>query len=351
MVAAAGDYLTDVVERLGPACDPALVRAGLERACGGQLVAHGPKGGRASGLTLSGIPFEVSAVGGQGRYAPVVRYLTEAATQATEFAARVDAQLAVIRDLVTSLPNGDETVAELFRSFIATLYPDPAKIPARVRFATWIGVVHDAAVPHHIARLKVYGSPTIVPGAWDRLAAGWPGFAGLTSVSEHDELFKYAVVAVEVDARGEVNHKVYLTSRDRDPAVPMKLVRHFGDPAWEALSELVRCGADPARLHDYDYFVCRSRSSDGAPSFALSVATRRIDDVTRIVDELAERHHGTTEAVDALAQAARSHGAQWRWSALGLGVSAEHGIDKLNVYGTPTWSDRPRATAARTSGR
>ncbi|GAB2693960.1 hypothetical protein [Nocardia thraciensis] len=336
MVAAAGDYLVAAADRLHLACDPALVRTAVERACGGQLVSHGPSGGRASGLTLSGMPFEVSVAGGRGEYVPGIRYLTEAATQATGFDSRVDAQLAAIRDLIGLLPNGDETVVDRFRSFVATLYPDPAEVPARVRFATWIGVVHDAAVPHHVARLKLYGSASIVPGGIERLREGWPGFAGLMPVSEHDELFKYAVVALEVDVRGEVNHKVYLTSRNRDPAVPMKLVRHFGDPAWEALSELTRCGVDPARLHDHDFFVCFSRAA-GVQSFALSVATRRFDDVTGVVNELAAKHHGTTHAIDVLAQTARSHGADWRWSAFGLGVSAENGVDKLNVYGTPTW--------------
>ncbi|MEU7632704.1 hypothetical protein AB0C34_22370 [Nocardia sp. NPDC049220] len=47
---------------------------------------------------------------------------------------------------------------------------------------------------------------------------------------------------------------------------------------------------------------------------------------------------GTTHAVDALAQAAESCEATWSYSAVGLGFSPDHGVDKLNVYGTPTWS-------------
>lgn len=177
----------------------------------------------------------------------------------------------------------------------------------------------------------------MVPGTLERLASASPGFRELLSVSENDEHFRYSLAAIEVDAHGNVTHKLYLASRSRDAAVPMKLVRHFGDPAWEVLSELVRCGVDPAGLHDHDFFVCCSRDSSGIKSFTLFIAARGSDDLSRLVPELASRHHGSTYAVDALAQAAQSQGASWHYSALGLGFSAADGIDKLNVYGTPTW--------------
>ncbi|WP_147288885.1 hypothetical protein [Nocardia mexicana] len=328
-----------MAERLDLACDPVAIRAMVERACGGQLIALGPEGRRASTLTLSGTPFETSVVGGNGKYAPTVRFVTEAGTQATEFPARVVAQLAAIRELVSWLPNGDDGMADLLQSFVATLFPDLAKVPARVRFATWVGVVLDAALPDHAARLKVYGNPLMMPGGMRRLYERWPGFDGLMSVPEHDEHFKYAGAAIEVDGCGAISYKLYLKSRHRDPAVPMKLVRYFGDPAWEALSELVRCGVDPARLYDHDFVACCSRGT-GPPSFAISVATRGHYDLTKIVHELASRHHGTTFAVDALARAAESRGASWRYSWVGVGISGAHGVDKLNIYGTPTWPDR-----------
>lgn len=335
---AAGDFLVDVAERLTLRCDPAPIRAMMERACGGQLEARRPDGRRASTLTSSGIPFEVSVTGGGGKFTPALRYTTETATQETEFGSRVAAQLAAIRDLVAWLPNGDETVADMLQSFVTTLYPDPAKVPTQHRFTTWIGIVHHAAARNHAARLKVYGGPEIAPGALDRLSSVWPGYAGLASVPDHEKLIKPSFTAIEVDSHGNVNHKIYLRTRNNDIAVPMKLVRHFGDPAWEVLSELVRCGVDAAKLHRYAYFACYARGA-GDPTFSLTLGPRRGgDDLTGLVYELASQHHGTTHAVDALAQAAKSSGAKWRYSAVTLGVSPDHGIDKLNVYGTPTWS-------------
>ncbi|MEU7768756.1 hypothetical protein AB0B25_27115 [Nocardia sp. NPDC049190] len=337
MPEAAGDFLVNLAERLTVHCDPALIRAMMKRACGGQLDTRGPDGRRASMLTISGIPFDASVTGGRGEFAPAVRYVTETGTQETEFSSRVATQLAAIQDLVAWLPKGDETVADVLHSFVTTLYPDPAKVHARHHFATWTGVVHNAETPHHAARLKVYGSPTIVPGTLHRLYSTWPGFAGLPSVPTHEELIKPVFVAIEVDARGNLNHKIYLRTRYNDVAVPMKLVRHFGDPAWEVLSEFVRCGVDAAELHQHDFFVCYARGT-GAPTFQLSLAVRQGNDLTGLVRELASRHHGTTHAVDALTQAARSCRATWRYYSVGLGFSADHGIDKLNVYGTPTWS-------------
>ncbi|WP_454198134.1 hypothetical protein [Nocardia sp. Marseille-Q1738] len=337
MTRTAGNFLVDLAERLAPSCDPAAIRAVMDRAGAGQTDARGPDGCRTSTLTTSGIPFEASVSGGGGRFSPAIRYVTETATRETRFCSRLAAQLAAIRDLVAWLPNGDETVADMLHSFVATLYPDPAKVSAQYRFATWIGVVHHAALQNHAARLKVYGNPTVVPGALDRLCSAWPGFAGLASVPEHEKLIKHASAGIEVDAHGEVNHKIYLKVRYDDVAVPMKLVRYFGDPAREVLSELARCGVDTAELHHHDLFVCRARGT-GTPTFALYLGARKQYDLTWLVRELASRHHGTTDAVDALALAAESCGATWRYSIVGLGFSADNGVDKLNVYGTPTWS-------------
>ncbi|MFD0363449.1 hypothetical protein ACFQZZ_18535 [Nocardia sp. GCM10030253] len=333
---AAGDLLVDLAERLTLRCDPTPLRAMVERASGGQLEPLAPDGRRASTLTASGIPLEVSVTGGLGKVAPALRYVTETATQQTEFGPRVAAQVAAIRDLVAWLPNADEAVADMLQTFVSTLYPDPATVSGLHRSPTWIGVVHHAAAPHHAARLKVYGGPKIVPGALDRLCSAWPGFAGLVSVPDHELLFKPVGAALEVDARGEVNHKIYLRARLDDVAVPMKMVRYFGDPAWEVLSELVRCGIDAAELHRQRFFVCCSRGT-GAPAFGLTLIPKEHDDMTWLVRELASRHYGTPHAVDALALAAESCGATLRYSGVGLGSSADHGVDKLNVYGTPTW--------------
>lgn len=336
MTEVASGFLLDLAKRLVPRSDPAVIRAILERGCGGQLDAHGPDGRRASTLTISGTPLEASVSGGGGKISPALRYATETATQETRFGLRVGAQLHAIRDLVTWLPNAGETVADMLQFFVAALYPDSAQVPTRYRSATWIGVVHHTAAPQHVARLKVYGGLQIVPGALDRLRDRWPAFDGLASVPD-ENLIKPVAAAMEVDAHGSVTHKIYLRTRYNDIAVPMKLARYFGSPAWELLSEFARCGLDPALLHQHDFFVCCARSA-GDPVFGLHLAARRNDDLSELVRELASRHHGSTHAVDALALAAEAHGASWRYSAVGLGFSADRGIDKLNVYGTPTWS-------------
>ncbi|WP_280478094.1 hypothetical protein [Nocardia asiatica] len=337
MTEAAEKFLVDLADRLSLGSDPAPMRDILERACGGQLDALGPDGHRASMLTISGIPFEASVSGGRGTFSPAVRYITETATQEVTFGSRVTAQLAAIRDLVAWLPNGDRAVADLMQSFVTALYPDPSKVTAQHRSATWIGIVHHAAAPRHAARLKVYGGLRIVPGALDRLCDALPGFAGLATVPDHETLITPVAAAIEVDARGSVNHKIYSKASYDDVAVPMKLSRYFGHPAWELLSEFVRCGIDAARLHKHDWFVCCSRGATGT-GFGISLGSRQRTDLSGLVSELASRHYGTTYAVDALARSAESCGAAWRYSAVGLGYSEEHGIDKLNVYGTPTWS-------------
>jgi hypothetical protein len=161
----------------------------------------------------------------------------------------------------------------------------------------------------------------------------------LAPVSDRERLLTPVGAAIEVDAKGDVNYKVYSRASYADAAVPMKLVRYFGEPAWEMISELVRCGVDATKIHQHDLFVCCARGSGtGEPVVGLTLGSRKNPDLTRLALELADRHHGTTAAVDALAQAAESSGASWRYSAVGLGFSTDHGIDKLNVYGTPDWS-------------
>ncbi len=333
-----GEFLVDLAERLRIGCDPASIRAMVKRVRGGQLDARRADVHRASVLTSSCVPLEASVSGGRGQFTPVIRYVTATAVPETEFGSRVAAQLAAIRDLVAWLPYGDQAVADLLLSFVTTLYPDTMKTPMwRHRSPLWIGVVHHAAAPHDVARLKVYGGPSTGPGGLYQLCRALPGFAGLASVPDHEKLITPVGAAIEVDAHGEVNHKIYLKARYNDVGVPMKMIRHFGDPAWQVLSELVRCGVDAAELHRHSFFVCCARGR-GAPDFSLHLVARRRDDFTGLAYELASRHHGTPHGVEALALAAGSAGATLRYSAVGLGFSADYGIDKLNVYGIPTWS-------------
>lgn len=337
-----GDFLLDLAERLALPCDPALVRSVLDLASGGHLAERRRDGCRASRLTRSGLPFEVSVSGGGATLTPAVRYVTETATQETVFGSRVAAQLTAIDALATRLPGAGRAPSAVLRAFVETSYPASARAP-RLRAPAWTGIVHHAAMPCHVTRLKAYARAD-TPSAVARLSEVFPAFAGLASVPENEKLIAPSFAALEVDAQGKITHKLYLKVR-HDIAAPMKLVRHFGDPAWEVLSELGRCGLDPAQLYDHDFFVCYARES-GAPTFTLHM-TARYYEFGDLVAELAQRHHGTTRAVTALVGAAESTGAAWHYSAIGLGCSPDHGIDKLNVYGVPAWgraSVRPHSS-------
>ncbi|WP_148306726.1 hypothetical protein [Nocardia nova] len=345
----AGDFLTGLARELGIGCSPEAVRSVLLSACGGRLDVRGRDGARASGITSSGIPFEASVTGGRGQHSPIIRYLTETTTWEPDFTVRLRAYLATVAELVRRLPGGDDAVTDLLHSFVNTVYPDPAAIEPGRRLAMWFGIVHHPAEPDRLAGLKVYLSPAARADVVDAVRRRWPGFDGLSPVAQNDELFRWAGLAIEVDSRATVKYKIYLKARTTNVGVPMKMARHFGEAAWEALAELARCGADAADLHNDQYFVCCTRDADGHPSYTISVMTRRDTDPTDLIHELAFRHHGSTAAVDAMARAARSCRATWRYSAYGLGFSPDYGIDKLNVYGMPTWENAPEPAELRTS--
>lgn len=328
----AGDFLLELAERLALPCDPTLVRSVLGLASGGQMEERRPDGRRASRLTRSGLPFEVSVSGGRGTLTPAVRYVTETATQETVFAARVAAQLTAIDALAPRLPDTGRAPAAVLRTFIETSYPASAR-PPRLRAPTWTGIVHHAEAPYHVSRLKAYARAD-TPSALERLCEVFPAFAGLAAVPD-EELIVPSFAAIEVDAEDTITHKVYLRIR-RDVAAPMKLVRHFGEPAWEILSELSRSGFEPDRLYHHNFFACRARVS-GTPTFTLHLTADGYE-FGDLVAGLARRHHGTTRAVTVLAGAAEACGATFHCSALGLGFSPEHGIDKLNIYGVPSWT-------------
>ncbi len=337
VVRSAGDFLVEVAQVVAPDCDPEVIRTVMRIACGGRLTVHAPDGRRTSGLTLSGLPFEVSLTGGRGEYTPAVRYGTELVTHDRDIAARLTALSASIGDLAAWLPVADDSVVETVEAFLTAIYPNRLRRSVHEPPWAWLGMAHHTDLSQHVAALKVYGSPNAFPGALERLCRIWSGFEALAAVSKDESFFAPCFVAVEVDAQGEVTQKVYQRARARSAAVPMKLVRHFGDPAWEVLSELVRCGANPAELNERDFIVCSARRGERT-TFTLSIASNRGEDLTDLVYELAARHHGTTDTVDAMARAAKASHAAFTFSVVGLGFSAECGIDKLNVYGTPTWN-------------
>lgn len=334
---AVGTYLIDLLARMELPHDPISVREVLERASGGQLATKRGDGHQASTLTLSGLPFEASVTGGRGRTTRAVRYVTEPATQEPTFESRLTAQRIAVGELLRRLPSGNDEITGLFRSLVECVHPVPALVPAWYRGSTFIGVVYRETAVLPASGVKVYCGPLRSPAALERLCGQLPGFAELATIpAEGKGLLRPVLATLEVDTLGQVVYKVYLSLRP-GLAAPMKLVRSFGDPAWEILSELVACGADPTTLHQYHYFICRARGP-GASSLTLNPLAVGDLDLTVPVRELATRHHGSTRAVDAMAAAAKATGAAWRYTALGLGFSADHGIDKLNVYGVPTWA-------------
>ncbi|MFB7720128.1 hypothetical protein [Nocardia sp. NPDC056100] len=134
-----------MADELMPGTQPIPLRTMLNSACGGQLSMVRADGSRASGLTVTGIPFEVSMAGGRGKLTPALRCVAETGTTHADFGSRLAAQLAAIDELCGSGPNEDAAAASTLRSFVTALYPNPAAIPASHRWATWLGVVHHAA--------------------------------------------------------------------------------------------------------------------------------------------------------------------------------------------------------------
>ncbi|WP_433709638.1 hypothetical protein ACQP2U_24555 [Nocardia sp. CA-084685] len=99
MAAAAGEFLVDVANLLALSSDPVRLRAVLERRRRRMSESALASGSQASALTNSGIPFEVSFIGGRGQLTPPIRYVTETGSHHREFGTRLAAQFAAIADL------------------------------------------------------------------------------------------------------------------------------------------------------------------------------------------------------------------------------------------------------------
>ncbi|MEV6072961.1 hypothetical protein AB0L82_40995 [Nocardia sp. NPDC052001] len=332
----AADFLLAAAELLGFGNRPEPMRAILRSACGGRLTGRAADGFPTSTLSVTGIPFEASVTGGRGRVHPVLRYVVEAGTQHPDFGSRLTAQVAAIDAVTAAIPNIVAAEAAGLRSFVTALYPNPAAVGTRHGFATWLGIAHHGDGPESRVGVKLYGSLLAVPDGLLRLRATFPEFAESILVPARDAFVEPYFAAIEIDSNGGFAHKVYFRARYDDAATPMKLVRHFGDPAWEVLSEVVRCGADAATLHQFPIVICTGRRGD-EPIFALHLGPHRGGDLTPLVHALAVRHHGGTAALDALTSASESVGASWRYSVVGLGCSPDGGIRNVNVYGTPIW--------------
>lgn len=327
-------FLDALRDRLVPDCDGALVRAVAERASAG--AAPGGRGRfrdgrRTSVLTPSGVPFEASVSGGDGRTAAELRYVTEAGTAVPFFAHRLAAQRAAVGDLARWLAGGPAEAgaagAEL-QAFLDTLFPDPGAVPARTRLAALVGVVHRPDVPGHVARLKVYGNLAADGGSLARVAERWPPFARLAGALDGPTGARAHFATLEVDASGERVHKLYLRTRlaDLDGDLPDGLDRRDVAPRDERGPVYLCHRARPAG--EGAGGVEGPAVSVHLPAKALGLDPLGMASLAR---RLAERWHGATGHVDALADAAAAAGGTWAHTVVGLGRTG----GKLNVYMAP----------------
>jgi len=330
-----GAFLDELVPALVPGCDPAAVRATFAVAAAGYTVPRTSDGRRVSAITPSGVPFEASVTGGGGRAEPALRYVTETATGMPFFGPRLAAQRRALADLAARLPAGARDAAGELGCFVDTLFPDPPAIPARTRFATTFGLVHRADTPAAPAGLKVYGNLGLEPAALARLGDRWPALAVLAEPVDGLPFLVPHFATAEADAAGRLGHKLYLRTTIRANAASLSVAaRRFDACAADLLDELVECGAAPTWQRPV--FLCCEDRADGAPRLSVHLPARSLDlgpeAMLALARALAARHHGTTDAVDALTAAAARAGGPWTPTVVGVGLAPGGGLGKLNVY-------------------
>ncbi len=345
---------------LVPECDRDSVRAAFASAATGCGGPRGRDGRRASALTPSGVPFEASVTGGAGRSAVALRYVTEPGAGLPFFGPRLAAQRGAVADLAARLAPDARPGGEEVRALPDVLFADPGAVPARTRFASFVGVVHTPEHPAHLAGLKVYGNLRAVDpsGAVARLRRRWPGFGVLDDLT--CDLAEYAgpltvqFAALEAGPGG-LRSKLYVRTRRAGPPGLAALARRVGaDPA--ALdAALADAGLAPDRWRR-PVFACLATRADGGGAVALSVhvAARSADlhpaAMAAVAEQLAGRH-GDAESFAALtrAMAAAGPGGGFAVTVVGVGLAAGGGVGKVNVYAAPTAAPDPAGRGARPS--
>jgi hypothetical protein len=332
-------FLDELARRLVPACDPAVVRAVFETASSGYQGSRARDGRRASVLTPSGVPFEASVTGGSGRTVAMLRYVTEVASAEPFFRPRLTAQRAALSRLVGWLPDAEvakRAEAEL-SCFVDTLFPDPGAVPARIRFATWFGIVHQPEVPSHLASLKLYGILFDGRKGLDRLATRWPGFSDLSDLVADLASLRPYMADLEIDAAGGQRYKLYLLSTVDGTPVDA-LARRVGADTAVMHAELARVGAAVRRWSRV--FICCEAADGSDPGLSVHVPAKALvldpPGMATLARQLVESRHGDTAAVDALEGAAASGaGGRWDYTVAGIGLARGGGLGKLNVYYAP----------------
>ena len=330
-----GAFLDELVPRLVPGCDAATVRSTFALAGAGYTVPRTSDGRRVSAITPSGVPFEASVTGGEGRAESALRYVTEAASGTPFFGPRLATQRRALDALVARLPAGARAAGAELGCFVDTLFPDPPAVPARTRFATTFGLVHRAEVPGSPAGLKVYGNLGLDRAALARLGGRWPPLEALAARVEGMPFLVPHFATAEADATGRLGHKLYFRTAGRANAASVSVVaRRFDACAADLLDELAGCGAAPVWPRTI-YLCCESRpDGDARLSVHLPARALALDPgaMLALVRTLAARHHGTTAAIDALTDAATAAGGTWTPTVVGIGLAPGGGLGKLNVY-------------------
>lgn len=360
-------FLDELAARLVPACDPAVVQAVFARASAGYTGPRGRDGLRVTAITPSGVPFEASVTGGAGRSSAALRYVTETATGMPFFGPRLAAQRAALDDLVAWLPPVAQPAAAELQETVDVLFPDPAAVPARRRFATTFGIVHRDDVPAGIAGLKLYGNLRAGDGALARAAAHQPAIATLHRMVDDLGFLTPHFLTVEVDAAGRLRHKLYLRTARATPAGLVLLARRFGTDATEVFGMLERAGV-PEAAWTRPFFACveTGADGDGGPglSFHLSAKALRLDTdgMAGLARHLMGEHAGdgfggaAAGALEALDAASDRAGGAWTTTVVAAGLARRGAAGKVNVYvapAAPAGDDdrlvppvRPRSTGA-----
>jgi hypothetical protein len=348
---------------LVPGCDPGVVGAVLGCAstqCGGQ---RGRDGRRASALTPGGVPFEASVTGRAGRSAAALRYVTEPGAGLPFFGPRLAVQRRVVADLVARAAREVRASGDALKAVHDVLFPDPGAVPARTRFASFVGVVHTPEHPSHLAGLKVYANLRAADpaAAVARLGRRWPGFDDLDGLTRDlvpeggPPTAQFA--ALEAGAGDGLRSKLYLRTRTAGPRGLAGVARRVGaDPA--ALDAAL---ADAGLGLDgwvRPVFACLSTRAEGGGAVALSVhvAARSADLDAAAMADVARRitgRHGDAGGFAALtrAMAAASPGAAFEVTVVGVGLAAGGGVGKVNVYAAPAPEPRRHPVAAATTAR
>jgi hypothetical protein len=343
--------LDGLARLLVPGCDRDVVQRAFAIASAGHAGTRLRDGRRASTLTPSGVPFEASVTSGPGRPGTALRYVTEPGCAMPFFGPRLAAQRRALDELAGWLPAPGRTGMDELRILADVLFPELAVVPARTRFATFLGVVHGPEAPAGVAGLKVYGSlqATDPAAALDRLAARWPPFAELRGRVGDLSCLAPQFAAIEVDARGRLRHKLYVRTRAAGPSDLAALASRC-DVDIAPLAGALRQVGVPDDVCRQPLIACCAHRSDAAagPSTELSVYVSRralarcagapsAATLDAVAADLVGRY-GDPTALDALSDATAVAGGRdaWSFTVVGVGLAPDGTPRKVNVYAAPT---------------